>query len=219
MLVPNHDDLALVGRDLQFMFYLVAGLTTVLVVLVVCCEWMVSRFVRSVMHIRSIDLATATSKALVELESHGDSRQLDWLNRMPNALNANLMDRIAWTQNCYRNGMRFVNLNHISNLEFISSFPSETAHTTIGRTGSNPGSCWIVTIFAFNQAFDLQSKLYSAVDLLRNECRCVLCHIHIAQSGMLAFELTLCVMSWHIWISNFQMLDVLILDVGVRSVR
>lgn len=38
MLVKNHDDLDLIGRDLQFMFYCVAGFTTVLVVLVLFCE-------------------------------------------------------------------------------------------------------------------------------------------------------------------------------------
>lgn len=39
VLVANHDDLALVGRDLQLMFYIVAGLTTLLVVLVVFCKY------------------------------------------------------------------------------------------------------------------------------------------------------------------------------------
>lgn len=38
MLVKNHDDLDLIGRDLQFMFYCVAGFTTILVVLVLFCE-------------------------------------------------------------------------------------------------------------------------------------------------------------------------------------
>jgi hypothetical protein len=38
ILVKNHDDLDLIGRDLQFMFYSVAGFTTILVVLVVFCE-------------------------------------------------------------------------------------------------------------------------------------------------------------------------------------
>lgn len=38
ILVKNHDDLDLIGRDLQFMFYSVAGFTTILVVLVLFCE-------------------------------------------------------------------------------------------------------------------------------------------------------------------------------------
>lgn len=38
MLVKNHDDLDLIGRDLQFMFYSVAGFTTILVLLVVFCK-------------------------------------------------------------------------------------------------------------------------------------------------------------------------------------
>lgn len=38
MLVKNHDDIALIGRDLQFMFYLIAGYTSVLVILVVLCK-------------------------------------------------------------------------------------------------------------------------------------------------------------------------------------
>jgi FLVCR family feline leukemia virus subgroup C receptor-related protein len=36
ILVKNHDELDLIGRDLLAMFYLVAGLTTILVVLIVC---------------------------------------------------------------------------------------------------------------------------------------------------------------------------------------
>lgn len=38
MLVKNHDDLTLVGHDLQFMFYLVAGFTTVLLILMLICK-------------------------------------------------------------------------------------------------------------------------------------------------------------------------------------
>lgn len=39
MLVKNHDgDKNLVGEDLQFMFYLVAGFTTVLLVLILICK-------------------------------------------------------------------------------------------------------------------------------------------------------------------------------------
>lgn len=40
VLVANHDDLTLVGKDLQLMFYIVAGLTTLLVVLVVFCKYL-----------------------------------------------------------------------------------------------------------------------------------------------------------------------------------
>lgn len=40
MLVLNHDDIALIGRDLQFMFYLVAGVSTVLLILVVLCKYL-----------------------------------------------------------------------------------------------------------------------------------------------------------------------------------
>lgn len=39
VIVRNHDDLDLVGQDLQLMFYLIAGFTTVLVVLVALCEF------------------------------------------------------------------------------------------------------------------------------------------------------------------------------------
>lgn len=38
MLVKNHDEIDLIGRDLQFMFYSVAGFTTILVVLVLFCK-------------------------------------------------------------------------------------------------------------------------------------------------------------------------------------
>lgn len=38
ILVKNHADKDLIGRDLQFMFYSVAGFTTILVVLVIFCE-------------------------------------------------------------------------------------------------------------------------------------------------------------------------------------
>lgn len=38
LLVQNHDDLELVGRDFQLMFYLIAGFTTLLVTLVVLCK-------------------------------------------------------------------------------------------------------------------------------------------------------------------------------------
>lgn len=37
MLVKNHDDLEMVGADLKFMFYLVAGFTSVLLVLIILC--------------------------------------------------------------------------------------------------------------------------------------------------------------------------------------
>ncbi|CRK92699.1 CLUMA_CG006341, isoform A [Clunio marinus] len=36
MLVKNHDDLNLIGRDLLFMFYCVAGFTTILALMIVC---------------------------------------------------------------------------------------------------------------------------------------------------------------------------------------
>lgn len=39
VIVRNHDDLDLVGQDLQLMFYLIAGFTTVLVVLVAVCKF------------------------------------------------------------------------------------------------------------------------------------------------------------------------------------
>jgi FLVCR family feline leukemia virus subgroup C receptor-related protein len=39
MLVHNHDDLELIGDDLRFMFYLVAGWISILVVLVLVCEY------------------------------------------------------------------------------------------------------------------------------------------------------------------------------------
>lgn len=38
MLVPNSENLETVGKDLQMMFYMVAGLTSVLLVLMVFCE-------------------------------------------------------------------------------------------------------------------------------------------------------------------------------------
>lgn len=38
LLVGNHEDLTLVGKDLQLMFYLIAGFTSVLVVLVLFCK-------------------------------------------------------------------------------------------------------------------------------------------------------------------------------------
>ena len=38
MLVANSDDLDLIGHDLQWMFNYVAGLTTVLVILMVLCK-------------------------------------------------------------------------------------------------------------------------------------------------------------------------------------
>lgn len=38
-LVGNHDDLTMIGNDLRFMFYLVAGFSTVILVLVVFCEY------------------------------------------------------------------------------------------------------------------------------------------------------------------------------------
>lgn len=38
MLVPNSPDLETVGRDLQMMFYLVAGLTSILLVLMIFCK-------------------------------------------------------------------------------------------------------------------------------------------------------------------------------------
>lgn len=37
-LVRNHDSLDMIGDDLKLMFYMIAGLTTVLVVLVIVCE-------------------------------------------------------------------------------------------------------------------------------------------------------------------------------------
>lgn len=43
MLVKNHDDLDLVGADLQFMFYLVAGFTSVLLVLIILCRSFLAR--------------------------------------------------------------------------------------------------------------------------------------------------------------------------------
>lgn len=39
LLVRNQDDISLIGRDFQFMFNGIAGLTTILVVLVVLCEY------------------------------------------------------------------------------------------------------------------------------------------------------------------------------------
>lgn len=39
MLVPNSPDLETVGSDLQMMFYLVAGLTSILLVLMVICKF------------------------------------------------------------------------------------------------------------------------------------------------------------------------------------
>lgn len=39
MLVGNHEDLDRVGSDLKFMFYLVAGFTSVLFLLVLICEY------------------------------------------------------------------------------------------------------------------------------------------------------------------------------------
>jgi hypothetical protein len=42
MLVENHDDLDLVGNDLRFMFYLVAGFTSVLLIAVLVCKQKVS---------------------------------------------------------------------------------------------------------------------------------------------------------------------------------
>lgn len=44
LLVQNHDDLELVGRDFQLMFYLIAGFTTLLVTLVVLCKCLSSVF-------------------------------------------------------------------------------------------------------------------------------------------------------------------------------
>lgn len=38
MLVANHDDINLIGEDLKFMFYLIAGITTILLLLVVLCK-------------------------------------------------------------------------------------------------------------------------------------------------------------------------------------
>jgi hypothetical protein len=38
ILVKNHAELDLIGNDLQFMFYSVAGFTTILVILVVLCK-------------------------------------------------------------------------------------------------------------------------------------------------------------------------------------
>lgn len=38
ILVANHEDIAKIGDDLRFMFYLVAGVSSVLVVLVVFCK-------------------------------------------------------------------------------------------------------------------------------------------------------------------------------------
>lgn len=38
MLVPNSENLETVGKDLQMMFYMVAGLTSVLLVLMVFCK-------------------------------------------------------------------------------------------------------------------------------------------------------------------------------------
>lgn len=38
MLVRNHDDIALIGKDLQLMFYIVAGFTSILLVLVLFCK-------------------------------------------------------------------------------------------------------------------------------------------------------------------------------------
>lgn len=38
MLVLNHSDIELIGNDLKFMFYLVAGISTVLVILVIFCK-------------------------------------------------------------------------------------------------------------------------------------------------------------------------------------
>lgn len=39
MLVGNHEDISLIGSNLKLMFYLVAGLTSVLVVLMVLCKF------------------------------------------------------------------------------------------------------------------------------------------------------------------------------------
>lgn len=39
MLVQNHADIQLIGKDLQLMFYLVAGFTSVLVILVLLCKY------------------------------------------------------------------------------------------------------------------------------------------------------------------------------------
>lgn len=41
-LVRNHDDLDMIGDDLRLMFYIIAGFTSVLVVLVVLCEYICS---------------------------------------------------------------------------------------------------------------------------------------------------------------------------------
>lgn len=38
MLVRNHDDINLIGKDLQLMFYIIAGFTSILVVLVLFCK-------------------------------------------------------------------------------------------------------------------------------------------------------------------------------------
>lgn len=39
LIVQNHDDLELVGRDFKLMFYMIAGFTTLLVTLVVLCKF------------------------------------------------------------------------------------------------------------------------------------------------------------------------------------
>lgn len=39
LLVQPHDDIELIGRDFQLMFYLIAGFTTLLVTLVVLCKF------------------------------------------------------------------------------------------------------------------------------------------------------------------------------------
>lgn len=44
MLVRNHDDLDLVGKDLQLMFYIIAGFTSILVVLVLFCKFKIDFF-------------------------------------------------------------------------------------------------------------------------------------------------------------------------------
>lgn len=44
MLVGNHDDIELIGSDLKLMFYLVAGLTSILVVLMVLCKYLLIVF-------------------------------------------------------------------------------------------------------------------------------------------------------------------------------
>jgi hypothetical protein len=39
MIVKNHDNLDEIGRDLSVMYYSVAGFTTVLLVLIILCEY------------------------------------------------------------------------------------------------------------------------------------------------------------------------------------